>query len=328
MVDLKHGDCLELMKDIPDGSVDMVLTDPPYGTMDTDGGRKIGIHGWDKQLPSIQMFTEFSRILRPNGKAVIFSQGEYTCHLMTNGIPSLPFSYRAIWEKNSFGNCLGVNKNMVGFFEDICVFSKIAPKHDFCGENPLRSYFANVLQYMGFSSCRQVNNALGHRRAEHSFYVTGNNLGSTQFSLCTEKTYVEIIEKFHIDRMEGFREYAELRKIQDDFQARHIEEMNRKNPSIFNLWEGNRFKSNVLKYAKDNDSFHPTQKPVALLEDLIKTYTNGGDTILDNCMGSGSTGVACVNTGRRFIGMELDPGYFEIAQKRIAAAENQRSITE
>lgn len=317
---IKQGDCLELMKDIPDGSVDLVLTDPPYGTMDTDGGRKIGIHGWDKALPTVPMFTEFSRILRPNGKAVIFCQGKYTCDLITNAIPSLPFSYRAIWEKNSFGNCLGVNKNMVGLFEDICIFSKIAPKHDFCGENPLRSYFAKILQYMGFSSCKQVNNALGHRRAEHSFYVTGSGLGSTQFSLCTAKTYAEITEKFHIDRMEGFKEYSELRKIQDDFQTKHIEEMNKKNPSVFNLWEGNKFKSNVLKYDKDNDGFHPTQKPAALLEDLIKTFTNEGDTVLDNCMGSGSTGVACVNTGREFIGFELEAKYFEIAKQRIDEA--------
>ena len=89
----------------------------------------------------------------------------------------------------------------------------------------------------------------------------------------------------------------------------------------FNLRDGEKSKSNVFVYPKDSGSYHPTQKPVALLEYLIRTYTNDGMTVLDNCMGSGSTGVACVNTGRKFIGMELDPGYFETAKRRIEEAQ-------
>ena len=87
--------------------------------------------------------------------------------------------------------------------------------------------------------------------------------------------------------------------------------------SVFNLWQGGKSKSNVLEYKKDNDGYHPTQKPVALLEDLIQTYSNEGNTVLDFTMGSGSTGVACVNTSRNFIGIELDEGYFQIAKQRI-----------
>lgn len=315
---VEQGDCLELMKKIPDGSVDMILTDPPYGTMDTDGGRKIGINGWDKTLPTVQMFTELSRILRPNGKCVLFSQEPYTSELITNIVPSLPFSYRAIWKKDSFGNCLGVNKNMVGFFEDVLIFSKIHPKHDFNGVHPLRPYFAKILDFIGFSSCKDVNNALGHRRAEHAFYIN-----STQFSLCTEKTYRELIDKFHIDEMTGFIPFEELQKIDVEYRTDLIDRMNSQYPSVFNLWEGGKFKSNVLEYSKDNDGFHPTQKPVALLEDLIKTFSNEGDLVLDFTMGSGSTCVACVNTNRHYIGFELDEKYFNIACERLDEAEEK-----
>src|SRR5690606_22028466 len=88
-------------------------------------------------------------------------------------------------------------------------------------------------------------------------------------------------------------------------------------PSVFNLWQGGKYKSNILRYKKDYDGFHPTQKPVALLEDLIRTYSNAGDLVCDLTMGSGSTGVAAVNTGRRFVGIERDADYFTIAERRI-----------
>ena len=105
--------------------------------------------------------------------------------------------------------------------------------------------------------------------------------------------------------MSVFLPYSELARL------------NEKYTSTFNLWQGGKSKSNVLEYAKDNDGYHPTQKPVKLLEDLIQTYSNEGNTVLDFTMGSGSTGVACVNTGRKFIGIELKPQYFEIAEQRI-----------
>ena len=318
---LLYGDCLELMKNIPDGSVDLVLTDPPYGTMNTDGGRRMKINGWDSIIPTQEMFDELSRVLRPNGKAILFSQEPYTANLITSAIPSLPFSQRLIWLKNTFANCLGANKNCVNYFEDICLFSKIAPKHDFCGENPLREYFAKVLEFIGAKSCKEINTKLGHRRAEHCFYVTGNGNGSTQFSLCTEQTYQELIDFFGIDKMQGFIEYSELKPIQEEYQEKNRNNISEKYPYVFNLWQGGKSKSNVLEYAKDNDGYHPTQKPVKLLEDLIQTYSNEDNTVLDFTMGSGSTGVACVNTNRNFIGIELDKGYFEIARKRIEEAQ-------
>ena len=104
------------------------------------------------------------------------------------------------------------------------------------------------------------------------------------------------------------------------FWKRPYDELKEKTMPVFNLWQGGKSKSNVLEYKKDNDGYHPTQKPVALLEDLIQTYSNEGNTVLDFTMGSGSTGVACVNTNRHFIGIELDEGYFNIAKKRIEEA--------
>jgi len=114
--------------------------------------------------------------------------------------------------------------------------------------------------------------------------------------------------------------YDELREIDAEFLERKYAQLKSEYPSVFNLWQGGRSKSNVLEYPQDRNGFHPTQKPVALLEDLIQTFSNPGDTVLDFTMGSGSTGVACANTGRRFIGIELDPGYFQIAQERISKA--------
>ncbi len=330
-VELWHGDCLELMKDISDGSVDLVLADPPYGTMKNFGksetAKEIGNkdYEWDNVIPIDKMFAEISRVLRPNGKAIIFGQGPFTSKLISSSIASIPLSYRAIWLKNSFGNMLMCNKAMVNKFEDICIFSKLG--YDYCGENPLREYFKKVLNFIGAKSCKEINAKLGHRKAEHCFYVTegkravknaiggkadhASRIGSSQFELCTEQTYKEIVSVFGIDKMDGFIPFDVLREINENYKNKH--------QSVFNLWQGNKSKSNVFEYKKDNDGFHPTQKPVALLEDLIKTFSNEGDTVLDFSMGSGSTGVACVNTNRRFIGIELDDDYFNIAKQRIEA---------
>ncbi len=299
--ELWHGDCLELMKNIPDGSVDLVLTDPPYGTMKGIDDK----HEWDTAIEPVKIFEEISRILRQNGKAVLFSQEPYTSRLITSAIPSLPFAYRAVWYKNVSGNSLMAKSAMVSRYEDICIFSKLG--HDYCGENPLRKYFARVYEFIGKTK-KEIMQIIG-QKADHCF-----RLNSSQYSLCTKSTYQELIDVFGINKMQGFIEYAELRKTQDEYTQKYA--------SVFNLWQGGKSKPNVLEYKKDNDGYHPTQKPVALLEDLIQTYSNEGDTVLDFTAGSGSTGVACVNTNRHFIGIELDEGYFNIAKKRIEEAVN------
>ncbi len=326
MIDLRCGDCLELMKDIPDGSVDLVLTDPPYGTMKGAAlyGWKNQTTEWDTAIEPVKIFEQISRVLRQNGKAILFSQEPYTSRLITSAIPSLPFAYRAMWYKNVHANALLAKSAMVSRYEDICIFTK---PHDAECTNELRDYFKKVLEFIGAKSCKEINARLGHRKAEHCFYVTDGKravkdaiggkadhttrIGPSQFALCTEQTYNEIVSVFGIDKMDGFLPYSELEKLNEKYTA------------TFNLWQGGKSKSNVLEYKKDNDGYHPTQKPVALLEDLIQTYSNEGNTVLDFTMGSGSTGVACMNTNRRFIGVELDENYFHIAEKRIAEAVNQ-----
>ena len=304
MVDLRLGDCLELMKDIPDGSVDLVLTDPPYGTMKNaalDGWNNKTTE-WDNEIDPTALFTELTRILRQNGKAVIFSQEPYTSRLITSAIPSLTFAYRAMWYKNVHANALISKTAMVNRFEDICIFTK---PHDAENTNELREYFCRVVDFCGGK--KTIIDKIGGK-ADHTTRVK-----SSQFALCTEQTYNEIVSVFGIDKMDGFLPYAELARLNEKYTA------------TFNLWQGGKSKSNVLEYKKDIDGYHPTQKPVALLEDLIQTYSNDGNTVLDFTMGSGSTGVACVNTNRNFIGIELDDGYFNIAKKRIEEAERMNN---
>lgn len=301
---LYKGDCLIESDKIESGSVDLILTDLPYGNMNTDGGRKLGINGWDLAIEPKKVYEIANRILRKNGKMILFSQEPYTTKLITEAIPNIPFSYRATWEKDNFAVALGAKVNMVSFTEDVLVFSK---NYDTEAIHELRLYFKTVMDYIGLN-LKQINTKLGHRRAEHTFYID-----STQYGLCTEKTYLELIEVFAIDKMQGFKEFAELKEIDNEFKNKFS--------STFNLWEGNKYKSNILKYKKDYDGHHPTQKPVLLLEDLIKTFSNENDLVVDLTMGSGSTGVACKNTNRDFIGIEQDENYFNIAEKRIKETE-------
>lgn len=335
MIKLYKGDCLIESDKIESGSVDLILTDPPYGTMDGKGETFKNVFGdkyvWDSALSPKNIHEVANRILRNNGRLVLFSQEPYTTKLINEAIPNVPFNYRATWEKDNFANALGVNKNMVSFTEDVLIFTKTHKKHDFDGGHPLRPYFKKVLDYIGLG-LKQINSTMGHRRAEHTFYVTPKKavigrvgqkadhvtrVGSSQFSLCTKKTYSELVSVFGIDKMIGFTDFKELKSIDSEYRTDLLNRMNTQYPSVFNLWEGGKYKSNILKYKKDYDGHHPTQKPVLLLEDLIKTFSNEGDTVVDLTMGSGSTGVACVNTDRSFIGIEKDDTYFNTAEIRI-----------
>lgn len=303
-----NEDCLEGMKRIPSGSVDLILTDPPYGTVKNAPknwtvGNKAS-HGWDEAVNPEDLFGVANRILRRNGRLVLFSQEPYTSRLITEAHPNIPFSYRMIWEKNDFANALLVNKAPVSYYEDILVFSKT---HDTDGLHPLREYACKVREYTNYSRSRFYRE-LGHGGAQH---FLESNKESSQFALCTEATYDALITEYGIDRMDGFIPYEKLAEIDRKTKDEHF-------PSIFNLWEGRKYKSNILKYKKDYDGYHPTQKPILLLEDLIKTFSNEGDTVVDLTMGSGSTAIACMNTGRNFIGFELDETYFNLANERIA----------
>jgi len=300
---LYNGDCLIESDKIKSGSVDLILTDLPYGIikMKESSGNYTKLNTsekWDKAINPINIFNIANRILRKNGKMILFSQSQYTTHLITKSIPNIPFNYRAIWKKNDFANALGVKRNMVSFTEDILIFSKT---HDLKREHPLINYFMSELKKTKLNQ-NEINKVLGNKMGGH-YFTSG-----VQFCIPTEINYFKL-------QTTGFfsEEYKKIKAIDDEVKKKFL--------STFNLWQGNKYKSNILEYKKDYDGFHPTQKPVLLLEDLIKTFSNKNDLVVDLTMGSGSTGVSCVNTNRNFIGIELDENYFNIAEKRIKEAK-------
>ena len=304
-VDLIKGDCLIESDKIESGSVDLILTDLPYGNMNTDGGRKLGINGWDLAIEPKKVYEIANRILRKNGKMILFSQEPYTTKLITEAIPNIAFGYRATWEKDNFANALGVNKAMVSFTEDVLVFSK---GECYVSKHPLRQTMSKYVINYGKDFLIDLFLKEGRYTSElsaqvHASYKFGFNNGM-RFDLMNEKMY-----NYLCDFIEFEETFKELKQIDSEYKIKY--------GSTFNLWEGNKYKSNILKYKKDYDGHHPTQKPVLLLEDLIKTFSNEKDLVVDLTMGSGSTGVACKNTNRNFIGIEQDDKYFNIAKERI-----------
>ena len=237
MIDLKCGDCLEIMKDIPDKSIDMILCDLPYGTTRNK---------WDSIIPLDKLWEQYERIIKENGAIILFSQMPFTAELTHSNLKL--FKYEWIWEKDNGTGFLNAKKMPLKIHENILVFYKKLPTY-----NPqMRTGFKPY-------KCKQ-----GRHSTNYGLYEQG-----------------------------------------------HITESN-----------GERYPIDIIEFKKDS-GLHPTQKPVALLEYLIKTYTNEGDLVLDNCMGSGSTGVACINTNRNFIGIELDEKYFEIAKQRIEGTKRE-----
>lgn len=244
-VSLYRGDCLELMKQIPDGSVDMVLCDLPYGTTACK---------WDSVIPFVPLWEQYNRIIKNNGAIVLFGSEPFSTELRHSNLKM--FKYDWYWRKPRGTGHLNAKKQPLRDIETVSVFYKKQ-----CTYNP---------QY---SDGEPYSAAKGGKNA--------------RVSIAGKTTYGRF--------MNGM-------------------EFRNDNPGI-------RYPKQLQEFGVvERGTVHPTQKPVALLEYLIKTYTNPGEVVLDNCMGSGSTGVACVNTGRRFIGMELDEGYFKIAQERIGTA--------
>ena len=241
------GDCLELMKDIPDGSIDMILCDLPYGTTACK---------WDTVIPFEPLWEQYNRIIKNNGAIVLFGSEPFSSKLRMSNLKN--YKYDWYWHKSKSGNFMNANKQPHKKVECISVFYKKQ-----CTYNPQK---------------------------------TNNPKGIEKRMLKKNKSYQKAF---------GVKGVASREKIT---QAGKNYEADKLLPTC------------LLYYQNDNKPTHPTQKPVALLEYLIKTYTNEGETVLDNCMGSGSTGVACVNTGRKFIGMELEPEYFAIAEQRVAEA--------
>lgn len=297
---LMQGDCLKLLPTIKSDSIDLILCDPPYGTikglkMSTWDNTKTA---WDNPLPTEPLFKEYGRILKLNGALILFSQEPYTHQLRSFKDPNLKFAYPLYWLKNDFANPLLSKKAPVNYIEDLSVWRK---KYDTNLTNPLRKYAQTILNYTHKTS-KDFERDFNSRCMEHFFRIKGK-----EFSLPTEKNYQRLCERYDLMKMRGYLDYQTMKAI------------HRSHFPIFNL-NGEKKVSNVLQYSKPSKRYHPTQKPVELLQFLIKTYTNEGMTVLDNCMGSGSTGVAAKQLNRNFIGMELNKEYFEIAKQRIENA--------
>jgi site-specific DNA-methyltransferase (adenine-specific) len=241
-IDLWHGDCLELMKSIPDNSIDMILCDLPYGTTENE---------WDSVIDLNKLWQEYNRIIKDDGCIALFAQCPFDKILAMSNILMLRYEY--IWIKDNSTGFLNANKMPLKKTENILIFYKKLPTY-----NP--------------------------QMKTGKPYVCKQGSGSSNW---------------HYDENCG---------------------------GYITVNEGLRYPDNVLKFNTDKEKVHPTQKPILLLEYLIKTYTNQGDLILDNCMGSGSTGVACKALNRKFIGIELDEKYFEIAKQRIENGFVQEDI--
>lgn len=233
-IDLMQGDCLELMKTLSDGSVDMILCDLPYGTTACK---------WDTVIPFDPLWSEYKRVIKDSGAIVLFGSEPFSSSLRMSNLKM--YKYDWIWDKKKSGNPL---------------LSKIQPQR--VTENIL---VFNSKIYYPIMTERDKAKSRGKNKGKKS-ETTGN-------AFVEDKTYTHKYPRNIIEISNA----SQIRKV------------------------------------------HPTQKPVALLEYLIKTYTLEGEIVLDNTMGSGSTGVACVNTNRNFIGIELDEKYFDIAKKRIDA---------
>ena len=309
---LYKGDCLIESDKIESGSVDLILTDLPYGTMKGINEEFVGYgrknhdgHLWDNVIDTNKIMKLANRILRKNGKMVLFAQDPFSTELKTKALPNIPYNYSMIWEKNDFANALLSKKAPVNYYEDILVFSK---GECYEAKHPLRQTMEKYVSKYGSDFIIDLFLKEGRYTSElsarvHASYKFGFNNGM-RFDLMNKKMYDYLSN--YIDFEETFKE---LKQIDNEYKLKY--------GSTFNLWEGKKYKSNILKYKKDYDGHHPTQKPVLLLEDLIKTFSNENDLVVDLTMGSGSTGVACKNTNRDFIGIEMNDEYFKIAEQRI-----------
>lgn len=243
-IKLHNGDCLELMHDIPDKSIDAIIADLPYGTTQNK---------WDSVLPLDKLWAQYKRILKPRGVVILTGSEPFTSLLITSNLKD--FKYNWIWKKSKATGFFDAKKRPLNDYETISVFYSKLPTY-----NPQMTV-AEKIYKRGFVK-RKKSDCYGE-----------------------EKDFVQVDS--------GLR-----------YPKRIIE----------------------IGNADTRDIEHSTQKPVALMEYLIKTYTNEGDTVLDNTMGSGTTGVACINTNRNFIGIELDKDYYEMAKKRLVNHQRQLTI--
>lgn len=299
-----QGDCMEELKKLEDESVDLILTDPPYGTIKgmviTKGGKvQNKRNDWDEVVDIQTMLSEFQRVLRPKGRAIIFGNNGYTQELRNGSHSYLEYVYPLYWVKNTFGSPLSARTAPLSYVEDMTVFYKPYGK-----KSRQRDYMRKVFEYIG-KDRKEIAEDLGVKKTT----LDRNWYKDRQFRIPTEVRYKQMGDRYQLDNMEGFLTYDEL-----------LEVVREESPdSVFNLPEGKGHVGNVFHVDKEwnNETTHPTQKPVLLMEQLLEIYSNEGDVILDSFMGSGTTGVASQNLGRKFIGIELDEEYFRLAEERL-----------
>ncbi len=334
-IKLLKGDCLKLMNEIPDKSIDLILCDLPYG---------ITACQWDSVIDLNSLWQQYKRILKFNGTAVLFGNQPFTTALINSNL--FDFSHIWYWKKNNVTNGLQARKMPMRCIEDICVFRcNRPPKNNQGLHENLRKYFFNELKKSGLRR-KDIDKMLNNSMSSH-YFTKGQ-----QFSIPSKENY-RILQKktgyfqrnyesikmefksskekkpseFHFTyNPQGIYEMKTPKiKIEKESQNSHI--YTGAKPKIYKqIMTG--YPKNLLEINQEKDvlsnknRLHPTQKPVELLEYLVKTYSNEGEIVLDSCMGSGSTGIACINTNRNFIGIELDDNYFYIAENRI----NQKKI--
>ena len=319
MIKLYKGDCLIESDKIESGSVDLILTDLPYGTMKTrdysiqpnqkEGSKTAQDHQWDSVVDTDKIMSIANRILRKNGKMILTAQDPFSTELKNKAIPNLPYNYSCVWEKSNFANCLLINKACANFYEYILIFSKSMRNEKV--EHLVKDYIKQKLEENNLNhnsieilQCLVDNRITKNLKTAKGIAGHKLNYNTAQFEFITEKHY-NILKPL----LNWCKSYRELKEIDNQFKKQFA--------STFNLWEGKKFKSNILKYDRSDVGHHPTQKPVLLLEDLIKTFSNEGDLVVDLTMGSESTGLACKNTNRDFIGIEKDPQYYAVAVARV-----------
>ena len=306
------GDCLDLMDRVGDGTVDLVLTDLPYGVTKCD---------WDVAIPFKPLWEQFERVVKPEGLVVLFGTEPFSSICRVSNIKR--YRYDWIWRKSRVTGFLDARSRPLKDYENIMVFYSSDLMRDTTNFFPKsKAYLIGEKRKAEVAGFR-MRDVLGNYMGNH-YFVT-----KKQFTLPNEEDYkkLQTTGYFQRDYNEVLQEYkSEKREVTYNPQFGQGKKYTSRGGGVVNLYnvkrvssvsDGKRYPKQVLEFDHDGGGYHPTQKPVLLLEYLINTYTNPGEVVLDCCMGSGSTGVASVNTGRDFIGIEIDEGYFNISRDRI-----------
>jgi len=309
---IQQGDCLELMKKIPDGSVDMILTDLPYNLTDCS---------WDKSAIDLAAFWEqVKRILKPYCSAVLFSSGKFTHKLISSNFDW--YKYKWIWVKNTATMFVHAKNAPMRKFEEILVFSDGVINH--------KSVSKRRMKYnpQGLIDCTILKDNLG-KSSETEIRAHGKFKPPKWYDSPTQLRAGGSGKRWSGIYDDCASNWQRCGRVKSGANATKTQ-IHNPHPENTYIQEQTGYPSDVLHFdaLSTNGRFHPTQKPVDLLEYLIKTYTDAGETVLDATMGSGSTGVAAVNTGRKFIGFETEQKFFDIAKQRIekAIAESEQSL--